>query len=57
MPFKKAFSISNVKCGFAKCGIYPINPDAIDKSNIIPSLTSSSADELSDTTAPAPQFR
>ena len=28
-PFEQAFSIPNIKAGFAKCGIYPLNPDAI----------------------------
>jgi hypothetical protein len=38
-PFKKAFSMSNIKAGFAKCGIYPFDTNAIDQSN------SSSTDE------------
>ena len=28
-PFEHAFSISNVKAGFEKSGIFPFNPDAI----------------------------
>ena len=50
-PFKKAFSISNIKAGFEKWGVYPYNPDAIDKTKITPSF-SSSTDE-SDTPVPA----
>ena len=34
-PFEQAFSISNIKSGFSKCGIYPFNPDAIDHSKIV----------------------
>ena len=29
VPFEKAFSIPNIKSGFAKSGIYPFFPDAI----------------------------
>ena len=29
-PFEKAFSMSNIKAGFSKAGIYPFNPNAID---------------------------
>ena len=49
VPFEKAFSISNVKAGFAKCGIHPFNPNAVDQSKIAPSLnwSSSSADDSS----------
>ena len=36
-PFEKAFSIPNIKAGFAKCGIYPLNPDAIAKAKMVPS--------------------
>ena len=47
VPFERAFSISNIKAGFAKCGIFPYNPNAIDRSKIAPSLShsSSSTDE------------
>ena len=34
-PFERAFSISNIKSSFSKCGIYPFNPDAIDRSKIV----------------------
>ena len=30
-PFEKAFSIPNIKSVFAKCGIYPFNPNAVSK--------------------------
>ena len=36
-PFEKAFSISNVKAGFKKCGIYPFDPNVIDQSKLKPS--------------------
>ena len=42
VPFEIAFSIPNIKAGFAKCGIYPYNPKAIDQSKVAPSLTCSS---------------
>ena len=36
-PFEQAFSIPNIKAGFAKCGIYPLNPDAIAEYKMKPS--------------------
>ncbi len=36
-PFEKAFSMSNVKAGFKKCGIYPFDPNVIDKEKMKPS--------------------
>ena len=36
-PFEQAFSILNIKAGFAKCGIYPLNPDAIAEYKMKPS--------------------
>ena len=36
-PFERAFSIPNVKAGFAKCGIYPFNRDAVPVNKRIPS--------------------
>ena len=42
-PFEKAFSISNIKAGFAKCGIYPYNPNTIDQSKLASSLNLSSS--------------
>ena len=36
-PLEQAFSIPNVKAGFAKSGIYPFNPDAVTKHKLIPS--------------------
>ena len=41
-PFERAFSISNIKSGFAKCGIHPYDPRAIDESKLAPSLVHSS---------------
>lgn len=35
-PFEKAFSITNIKAGFAKSGIYPFNPNAVDECKMIP---------------------
>ena len=45
-PFEKAFSMTNIKAGFAKCGIHPFDPNSIDHSKILPSST----DESSSTT-------
>ena len=42
-PFERAFSISNIKAGFAKCDIHPFDPDAIDQSKIMQPLESSSS--------------
>ena len=39
VPFERAFSISNIKGSFTKCGIYPLNPRAVDQSEVAPSLT------------------
>ncbi len=33
-PFEQAFSIPNIKAGFAKSGIFPLNRDAIAKSKM-----------------------
>ena len=33
-PFKQSMSMANIKAGFCKCGIYPFNPNAIDKSQL-----------------------
>ena len=30
-PFAKAFSMTNIKAGFKKCGIFPFNPDVMIK--------------------------
>ena len=45
--FERAFSMSNIKAGYAKCGIHPFDPNAIDQSKLLPSLQSfnSSADD------------
>ena len=36
-PFEMAFSMTNIKNGFRKCGIFPLNRDAIDTSKLAPS--------------------
>ena len=36
-PFEQAFSIPNINAGFAKCDIYPLNPDAIAEYKMKPS--------------------
>ena len=36
-PFEMAFSISNIKSGFRKCGIYPVDRHAIQSSKVLPS--------------------
>ena len=41
-PFEKAFSMVNVKAGFSKTGIFPFNPNAIDRSKMKPSEVYSS---------------
>ena len=33
-PFDHAFSIPNIKSGFSKCEIYPLNPNAIPQSKM-----------------------
>ena len=45
-PFERAFSISNIKVEFAKCGIYLFDPDAIDQNKIMQprEVSSSSTD-------------
>ena len=50
-PFEKAFSMSNIKAGFKKCGIHPFDPNAIDQSNILPSFSSSPSTDESYTSA------
>ena len=51
-PLDHAFSISNIKAGFAKCGIYPFNPNAIPKNKMFPStvhqVVASTSDSCSD---------
>ena len=37
-PFEKAFSIPNIKAGFAKCGVYPFNRNAVPIEKMIPSV-------------------
>ena len=53
-PFEKAFSMSSIKAGFKKCGIFPFNPGAIDRSKMLPSelyspLSSSALNTSSET--------
>ena len=36
-PFERAFLFPNIKAGFAKCGIYPFNRDAVPIAKMIPS--------------------
>ena len=42
-PFERAF---NIKAGFAKCGVYPFDPKAIDESKTVQGSTSSSESDL-----------
>ena len=37
LAFEESFTMRSIIEGFRKCGIYPLNPDAIDKSFITPS--------------------
>ena len=37
-PFEKTFSIPNIKAGFAKCGVYPFNRNAVPIEKMIPSV-------------------
>ena len=50
-PFEKAFSMSNIKAGFKKCGIHPFDPNAIDQSKVLPSFVSSSSTDESSSAA------
>ena len=50
-PFEKAFSMSNIKAGFKKCGIHPFDPNAVDQSKILPSFSSSPSTDESYTSA------
>ena len=36
-PFEQAFSITDIKAGFSKSGIFPYNPDAVATAKIVPS--------------------
>ena len=36
-PFELSFSITNIKSGFAKCGIFPLDQSAVPISKILPS--------------------
>ena len=48
-PLDQAFCITNIKAGFAKCGIYPFKPDAIAKHKMIPSSVHGVGSSGSDT--------
>ena len=58
-PFERAFSIPNIKAGFAKCGVYPFNRNAVPIMKMMPSslhdspLNFSSSDSSSDLAAPS----
>ena len=48
-PFEESLTIGNIKSGFKKCGIYPFNPNSIDKTQlirnqIIPDINGNQAD-------------
>ena len=36
-PFELSFSMSNIKSGFNRCGVFPLNRDAIQSSKMLPS--------------------
>ena len=36
-PFELSFSMSNIKHGFSKCGIFPLNRNAIESAKMLPS--------------------
>lgn len=36
-PFEMAFSMTNIKQGFKKCGVFPFNPNAVDTAKMAPS--------------------
>ena len=57
-PFERAFSISNIKAGFAKCGIHLFDPDTIDQSKITQPLegSSSSTDDSSGAASSSASF-
>ena len=46
VPFKESMSKRNIKLGFQKCGIYPFNPNAIDKTRIYPNKTDTRTEDL-----------
>ena len=48
-PLDQAFSITNIKSGFAKCGIYPFKPDAVAKNKMVPSAVHRATSSTSDT--------
>lgn len=52
-PLDQAFSISNVKSGFAKCGVYPFNPNAIAKNKMVPSSVHSASNSCSVADSPS----
>ena len=60
VPFERAFSITNIKSGFEKCGIHPFNPNAIKSAKMLPAASygstneSGTSSEQSSTPSPAP---
>jgi len=61
VAFEDAMSIGTIKNGFRKCGIYPFNPDAIDKKRLMPpslgyqaATNKDNASPLASPTAPSP---
>ena len=54
-PLDHAFSISNIKAGFAKCEIYPFNPNAIAKNKMFPSAVHQVVGSTSDSCSDCPE--
>lgn len=52
-PFEMAFSIVNIKSGYKKCGIFPFNPDAVDKGKMVPSSMYTPTSVPSTSTSPS----
>ena len=49
--FEKALSVSSIKNGFRKCGVYPFDPSAIDEKRLMPSNDSRTANSSENTTS------
>ena len=47
IPFERAFSITNIKAGFLKCGIYPFNPGAVERAKMLLSGSYSHSESIS----------
>ena len=59
IPSECAFSITSIKAGFLKCGIYPFHPGAVERAKMLPSGSyspseSSSSVDSSVISSPAP---